>query len=367
MLLYRNNTNVKNHRALPKYRQIADDLLEKIRATMEIGDKFPGEVELARDYGVHVLTIREALKVLQEGGVIQRRKASGTIVLNPMGGKWVAILSEVDLFSPKNNAIFHRRVIYQVRRNLIAQKIPARVSVGSNERDEAPTISTCFDFLGDVEADRLIGLIALGTVPDSGWLDKLVKNGIPAVGGSNFYPSHVTFDEHATYQKLAKILAKAGTRRLAWIGWTARDLRKKSSFPERIGHAFEKSGITIKPEWVREDIHPATPGAGRTQFDAIFGDGTCTADTLVVHDEHMIADVLKACAERKIRIPTDIRLVVSVTGGGPQIDYGVPVIRIEYDPIAFADAMSTVLIAKLHGKAPPRNPVLIHTKILMPG
>jgi len=358
---------MKKHRAIPKYRQIADDLLEKIRATMEIGDKFPGEVELARDYGVHVLTMREALRVLQEGGVIQRRKASGTIVLNPLGGKWVAILSEVDLFSPKNNAIFHRRVIYQVRRNLIAQKIPARVSVGSNERDEAPTISTCFDFLGDVEANRLIGLVALGTVPDSGWLDKLVKAGIPVVGGSDFYPDYVLLDEASSCRNVAKILFNAGTRQLAWIGWAARTVREEKSFPERIGHIFEESGITIKPEWVREDIHPAMPGAGGTHFDAIFSNGTCTADTLVVHDEHMIADVLKACADRSLRIPKDFRLVVWETGGGLKVDYGVPAIRVEYDPTAFADAMSSILIAKLHSKTPPRSPVLIPSNILLPG
>ncbi len=62
------NMKSKLHQAAdPKYRVIANLLRDEIRRGMAIGAKLPSEASLAERFGVHVLTIREALRVLQEG------------------------------------------------------------------------------------------------------------------------------------------------------------------------------------------------------------------------------------------------------------------------------------------------------------
>ncbi len=65
----------------PRYRELADELREAILSG-RIGtqDQFPTESELCRNHGVSRFTVREALRRLQQEGLIARRRGSGTMV-----------------------------------------------------------------------------------------------------------------------------------------------------------------------------------------------------------------------------------------------------------------------------------------------
>jgi GntR family transcriptional regulator, transcriptional repressor for pyruvate dehydrogenase complex len=64
-------------RAEPAYRKVAAALLERITArSLNPGERLPGEIELARQFGVHRGTVREALRELQTNGVLKRERGS---------------------------------------------------------------------------------------------------------------------------------------------------------------------------------------------------------------------------------------------------------------------------------------------------
>ncbi len=66
----------------PRYRVIAEELLSAIRGgKLAVGTRMPGELELMKTYGVSRHTIREALRVLEDVKLIERRRGIGTIVL----------------------------------------------------------------------------------------------------------------------------------------------------------------------------------------------------------------------------------------------------------------------------------------------
>lgn len=66
----------------PRYRVIAEELLGAIRSgTFAVGTRMPGELELTKTYKVSRHTIREALSVLEEVRLIERRQGIGTIIL----------------------------------------------------------------------------------------------------------------------------------------------------------------------------------------------------------------------------------------------------------------------------------------------
>ncbi|MFO1455653.1 MAG: GntR family transcriptional regulator [Steroidobacteraceae bacterium] len=65
----------------PRYRQLADELIGEIRAgRRRVGETLPGELELAQSYDVSRHTVREALRQLEELGLIARQQGIGTVV-----------------------------------------------------------------------------------------------------------------------------------------------------------------------------------------------------------------------------------------------------------------------------------------------
>ena len=64
-----------------RYEQVAEIIAAKIRnGEWQIGQKIPGEIELAREYGVGRSTVREPLNILTQKGMIEKRHGSGTYV-----------------------------------------------------------------------------------------------------------------------------------------------------------------------------------------------------------------------------------------------------------------------------------------------
>lgn len=67
--------------ALPLYKQIANKIKEDITlANLSKGDAIPTETKLAKDYGVSRVTVRQAIKMLVDEGLVYRVQGSGTYI-----------------------------------------------------------------------------------------------------------------------------------------------------------------------------------------------------------------------------------------------------------------------------------------------
>lgn len=68
-------------REVPRYREITRILLGEIRAGQyEANARFPTEAQLSKRFGVSRFTVREALRAVEEMGLISRRPGAGTTV-----------------------------------------------------------------------------------------------------------------------------------------------------------------------------------------------------------------------------------------------------------------------------------------------
>jgi GntR family transcriptional regulator len=67
---------------LPPYRQLAAILRDKI-TNGEITSRLPSEKTLMQDYGLALGTVRKALAVLRDEGVVQTTPGWGTYVADP--------------------------------------------------------------------------------------------------------------------------------------------------------------------------------------------------------------------------------------------------------------------------------------------
>jgi DNA-binding FadR family transcriptional regulator len=82
-------------RVEPAYRKVAAALLERITdRTINAGERLPPEIELARQFGVHRGTVREALRELETNGVLKRERGSKLMmVTRPERGDVAASVS----------------------------------------------------------------------------------------------------------------------------------------------------------------------------------------------------------------------------------------------------------------------------------
>jgi GntR family transcriptional regulator len=66
---------------MPLYHQLKELLTDKIGSgEWTAGHKLPTEVQLASEFGVSRVTVRQAMQLLERGGLVERRQGAGTFV-----------------------------------------------------------------------------------------------------------------------------------------------------------------------------------------------------------------------------------------------------------------------------------------------
>ncbi|WWR16588.1 GntR family transcriptional regulator [Lachnospiraceae bacterium JLR.KK008] len=106
------------------YRQLINSIKAKIqRGEYKIGDKLDSERVMAQQYGINRLTVRKALKALEEEGLVKARQGSGTYVVRPLQeSKQI----EQGAGSTVSLSMLIRQSGYRSSRKVISfQKIPA--------------------------------------------------------------------------------------------------------------------------------------------------------------------------------------------------------------------------------------------------
>src|SRR3954451_16756784 len=80
------------------YRHVAALLRKRLLARELVpGDRLPSITELAATYGVAVVTIRHALTLLEDEGLVERRHGLGTFVTeNARQNRWLQLESSWD-------------------------------------------------------------------------------------------------------------------------------------------------------------------------------------------------------------------------------------------------------------------------------
>lgn len=336
--------------------QVADHLLGLIRQSFKPGDKLDSERTFSEQLGVSLPTVREALGILAEQELIERRHGSGTYVLDPDANRHVAVLMELDIGHPRTS-FFYTRLVQSVRLLLEEKGFKVRLYIGHTAPGAEFEGLTCRDFMEDVQANRISGVVALALPNFIPWDQPLVERGIPVVGGNNYGP---IFDYKSGIRTGVQRLAEAGRKRLALIG---------SGGPGAT-NVFRESlaqyGLQFEAHWVPETGgQPAAPGLGWRLFRDVWSAQAVKPDGLLVLDDMIFRDAAMAMLEADVRVPADL-LVITESNRGSFSHYPFPVIQLEYDPDAFARVYVDLLGALLR-KDPVKDPhVTIPFRVVEP-
>ncbi|MFC4515384.1 GntR family transcriptional regulator [Streptomyces ehimensis] len=106
------------------YERIADDIREQIRAgQLPPGDRLPAETSLADQYGRSVPTIREALRLLRDEGLIEKQHGRGTFVRQA------------------RTAVLRTNLRHQWEKDRARQPEEQRAETGATEHDTGLTVN----------------------------------------------------------------------------------------------------------------------------------------------------------------------------------------------------------------------------------
>src|SRR6188768_4448577 len=117
-------------RVEPAYRKVAAALLGRITdRSISAGDRLPAETELARQFGVHRGTVREALRELESNGVLKRERGSKLMmVTRPARGTVAAGVSRA--------LALHDVSFHDVWEALMAFEPPIAAAAARNRKPE---------------------------------------------------------------------------------------------------------------------------------------------------------------------------------------------------------------------------------------
>lgn len=97
---------------------VAGELGQRILSSLRPGARLPSEAEIAADFGVSRITVREALKILSGRGLVSIARGKRAVVTQPDGAVFGAFLTSLIKSDPKS--LFD---LLQVRRSLEIQSV----------------------------------------------------------------------------------------------------------------------------------------------------------------------------------------------------------------------------------------------------
>jgi len=109
--------DVLTRESQPRYRNLADTLIaEIVSGKLVPGQTIPSEHELVEYFKVSRYTVREALRVLQDSGLITRQQGKGTVVTGRFPTRAYTLVHRIfpDLLQYPHKSLFHPESSYRI-------------------------------------------------------------------------------------------------------------------------------------------------------------------------------------------------------------------------------------------------------------
>lgn len=329
------------------YQRISAELEAEVRRDMRPGTRLPPEVALAERFQVSTLTIREAVACLVQRGLVERRRGSGTYVIDPFASQHIGVLVNLDLSRPESTD-FWMPLAQQLRHYLTTCGYRVRLYAGHMHSSNPPQdteLAYSAEMVDDLENRRLVGLAAIGAKMDPDLERELHRQGIPLVGSSREKSDCVINDYRRMVQGAARRLAEAGCKRLGALLW--------GIDAEACRTIYEEFDLPWQ-ELLEPGRHPTLPGAGYVAMQRLLSRTRC--DGLILTDELYLPGVALALAEHNLEVPADIRIVTHANEGA-HVFAPLPVTAMVVSPIRNAEALSGLLMRRLRGEELPPHSV----------
>ncbi|MFC0629468.1 substrate-binding domain-containing protein [Kribbella deserti] len=278
---------VRGHKA----RRLAAELRRGIAELRWPAGKLPTEAELAREQGVSLNTVRRAVDLLVQDGLVYRRQGSGMYIASIGTGPLIGV-------AVPSMTYYYPRIITGIEREL--SRHGAKMLLRSTEWDsrlEAEAIESLI-------ATDVAGLIVVPGLDDPTSLDALEDLGVPIVLVERGLELPATQHEfvgsnHAAGARAAvKHLQALGHTRIAYLERTSPHTAPQIRAGLRIGLRGEPAVFESLPRWTSAD-------AGRF-LDRLVAEGVTAAVCFADREATLLVN---AARQRGLDVPGELSVI----------------------------------------------------------
>jgi len=291
------NTELHLESPLPLYKQMSDILRREIESQkLAPGTRLPTEKELAKRFGVSLITVRGCIGELVREGILVRRQGRGTFVASRKPRDTQIIMAIV----PEIADYYCARLINGIQ--AVATQYGYEL-ITADSYDHAQTERSLLDRATARNVEGLIIVTGRGSFANGYLVGNrfyiplvIIDSYHPSVEADFFYTNDVTGSYEAT-----RHLIEAGYRKIGHLmgpkGHFLAELRLHG-----YRRAMREAGISVEQNWIVES--GTTPEAGYKAVASLLKQDI-TVDAVFAYNDLVALGAMRAIAELGRRIPED--------------------------------------------------------------
>lgn len=205
-----------------KYEEIVEWIIGKIdRHELSAGAKIPSENELVTIFGVSRQTVRHAVSVLENRGLVERRRGSGTYICDGEREESKARTMRIAIVTTYVDEYIFPGMLKELEKLLSKNGYNLQIAFTHNTVERERTILE--SFLRDSSIDGIIAETTKSGIPNPNIsiYHKLQERGIPIVFLNSYYKEldaiHVSLNDFAAGKIVTEHLLQCGHQKIAGI------------------------------------------------------------------------------------------------------------------------------------------------------
>lgn len=290
-----------------KYRFLVETIKEKIKSgAYEPGERMESENDLSETFGYSRQTVRQALSVLEQEGLIERRRGSGTYIRTE--NRRTAKGSNVAIVTTYISDYIFPTIIRGIEETLTGAGYSLTLGVTNNRVEDESRI------LQSLISRRIDGVIVEGTKtafpnPNVELYRKLGKMGVPVVFFNGYYRDlpgavYVVTDDRGAGRQAVDLLVERGCRKIGGV-FKSDDMQGHGRYAG-FSEGMIRSGCPISDEHVvwyttAEKKRLFHPDNRDYLFERLRG-----CDGIVCYNDQIAYGVIELLMSRGVRVPEDV-------------------------------------------------------------
>lgn len=297
---------------LSKYQQVTEWIQNRIASgELCFGDKLESENEISALFGISRQTVRHALGILVDNGILERRQGSGTYIHDPQtAGKAEAGLSNtVTIISTYVDGYIFPGILQAMVRTLEQNGYDVNIMFTNNRLEKERQL--LLRILDEKSRNPLIIEPVMSGLPNPNlkYYRWLRSAGIPILFFHSFYPEldipHVSMDDEQAGKMVTEYLISMGHTRIGGI-FKADDGQGRRRYKGYL-KALLQAGIEVREEsvcWIDTQEMKEFPDVSPRIWKRLWN---CTA--CVCYNDEVAHVLTEEAGKVNIQIPEDLSLV----------------------------------------------------------